>query len=139
MFQVQMDKSIANDEWISDEEVKLSAKDLPHLPAYHVVIRPVSIRARTKGGVFLPDKVKDDVAYLTTVGKVLKLGDMAYKDKDKFPNGPWCKVGDYVCYAKLTGQKFVFKGVKLLLIYDDQVIMKIDNPKDLDTTYNLSN
>jgi co-chaperonin GroES (HSP10) len=139
MFSVQMDKSIDNGEWITDEGVKLNKKDLPALPAYHVLLRPVSVRAKTKGGIYLPDKVKDDVAYLTTIGKVLKLGEIAYKDTTKFPNGPWCSEGDYVCYGKHTGQKFVFKGVKLLLVYDDQIIMKLDNPKDLDTTYNLSN
>ena len=139
MFNVQMDKAIDNGEWITDEGVKLDKKDLPTLPAYHVLIRPVSIRAKTKGGVYLPDKVKDDVAYLTTIGKVLKIGEIAYKDTTKFPNGPWCSEGDYVCYGKHTGQKFVFKGVKLLLVYDDQIIMRLDNPKDLDTTYNLSN
>lgn len=139
MFNVQMDKSIDNGEWITDEDVKLNKKDLPALPAYHVLLRPVSVRAKTKGGIYLPDKVKDDVAYLTTIGKVLKLGEIAYKDTTKFPNGPWCSEGDYVCYGKHTGQKFVFKGVKLLLVYDDQIIMKLDNPKDLDTTYNLSN
>lgn len=139
MFAVQMDKAIDNGEWITDEEVKINKKDLPALPAYHVLLRPVSIRSKTKGGIYLPDKVKDDVSYLTTLGKVLKLGDIAYKDTVKFPNGPWCQEGDYVCYGKHTGQKFVFKGVKLLLVYDDQIIMKIGNPKDLDTTYNLSN
>jgi len=139
MFNVQMDKAIDNGEWITDEGVKLDKKDLPTLPAYHVLIRPVSIRAKTKGGVYLPDKVKDDVAYLTTIGKVLKIGEIAYKDTTKFPNGPWCSEGDYVCYGKHIGQKFVFKGVKLLLVYDDQIIMKLDNPKDLDTTYSLSN
>ena len=39
--------------------------------------------------------VKDDISYLTTVGRVLKLGDLAYKDPDKFPNGVWCKENDY--------------------------------------------
>ena len=87
----------------------------------------------------LPDSVKSDIAYLTTVGKVLSLGDLAYKDEDKFPNGNWCNVGDYVCYTKHAGQKLFYKNVKLLLLYDDQIMMKVGDPKDLDTTYNLSN
>jgi co-chaperonin GroES (HSP10) len=81
----------------------------------------------------LPE-ARDDIAYLTTVGRVLKVGELAYEDKEKFLGGAWCRVGDYVCYQKLTGTKFVYKGVKLLLLFDDQVIMKVDNPEDLDTT-----
>ena len=84
-------------------------------------------------------QLKDDIAYLTTVGKVLSLGDLAYKDEDKFPNGNWCNVGDYVCYAKHAGQKLFYKNVRLLLLYDDQIMMRVGDPKDLDTTYNLSN
>jgi len=76
---------------------------------------------------------------LTTVGKVLAIGDTAYDDDDKFPKGPWCSVGDYVCYGKHTGQKFFYKGVRMLLMFDDQVSMVIKDPKELDPTYNLSN
>jgi co-chaperonin GroES (HSP10) len=112
---------------------------LPELPGFHVLVQPVSIKKKTKGGIILPDKVKDDIAYLTTVGKVLKLGDLAYKDTEKFPNGQWCKSGDYVCYGKFSGQKFVYKGLKLLLLFDDQIIMKVSEPALLDPTYNLSN
>ena len=103
------------------------------------MIQQVSIKKETKGGIILPDRVKDDVAYLTTVGKVIKQGDLAYKDKEKFPLGPWCSTGDYVCYAKYTGQKFVYKGLKLLLIFDYQVIMRVEQPSLLDPTYHLSN
>jgi co-chaperonin GroES (HSP10) len=141
MQAVKLDKAFDNGEWISDEEeVKaLDGKELPDLPGYHVLVRPVSIRQKTKGGIFLPDKTKDDIAYLTTIGKVLKLGKLAYNEKDKYPFGAWCKENDYVCYGKHSGQKFVYKGVRLLLLFDDQIIMRVENPKDLDPTYNLSN
>ena len=110
---------------------------LPSLPGYHILVRPVSIREKLKVDYYYLIQLKDDVAYLTTVGKVLSLGDLAYKDEDKFPNGKWCDVGDYVCYARHAGQKLYYKGVRLLLLFDDQIMMKVDEPKDLDTTYNL--
>jgi co-chaperonin GroES (HSP10) len=140
MQAVAMEKSIDNSDWVTDEnEVKIDMNSLPELPGFHVLVQPVSIKKKTKGGIILPDKVKDDIAYLTTVGKVLKLGDLAYKDTEKFPNGQWCKSGDYVCYGKFSGQKFVYKGLKLLLLFDDQIIMKVSEPALLDPTYNLSN
>ena len=133
-----MGKSISNSDWISDEDNDIKKEELPELPGYYVLVKPVSIKKETKGGIILPDTVRDDIAYLTTVGKVLKLGDLAYDDKEKFPLGSWCEEGDYVAYGKLIGQKFVYKGVKLLL-FDDQIIMKVDNPVSLDPTFNLSN
>ncbi len=133
-----MQNSIDNADWITPTAVKLNSKELPDVPGYHVMIRPVSLREKTKGGIYLPDKVVDDISYLTTIGQVIKLGDLAYEDSEKFPKGKWCEVGDYVCYGKLTGQKFVYKGIKLLLLFDDQIIMRVEDPKYLDTTYNLS-
>ena len=138
MRTIKMEKAVNNNEWIEDEE-KADPEVLPSLPGYHILVRPVSVKSKTKGGLLLPDSVKDDVAYLTTVGTVLAVGDLAYKDEDKFPNGKWCDVGDYVCYARHAGQKLYYKGIRLLLLFDDQVMMKVDEPTNLDMTYNLAN
>ena len=138
MRTIKMERAVNNNEWIENEE-KADPEVLPNLPGYHILVRPVSVKSKTKGGLLLPDSVKDDVAYLTTVGKVLAVGDLAYKDEDKFPNGKWCDVGDYVCYARHAGQKLYYKGVRLLLLFDDQIMMKVDEPTNLDMTYNLAN
>jgi len=138
MQQVHLGKGLKNDLWISDEIEKADPEVLPEIPGYHVLVRPVSVKSTTKGGIYIPDSTKDDMAYLTTVGKVLSVGKLAYEDKDKFPLGPWCKVGDYVCYGKHAGQKLYYKSVRLILLFDDQVILKVENPKDLDPTFNLS-
>tara|TARA_Y100001951_G_C11274975_1_gene261288 strand:+ start:339 stop:758 length:420 start_codon:yes stop_codon:yes gene_type:complete len=137
MQTVAMEKAIKNDMWVSNEDLPLP-KVLPELPGFNILVRPVSIKSQTKGGIFIPDSTKDDMAYLTTVGEVIILGDVAYQDKEKFPKGPWCKVGDYICYGKHSGQKIQYKGLKFILLYDDQIIMKVENPKTLDPTFNLS-
>jgi co-chaperonin GroES (HSP10) len=78
------------------------------------------------------------MAFLTTVGRVLALGGLAYQDEAKFSTGPWCSIGDYVCYGKHAGVKMLYKGVRLLLLFDDQVMMRVENAKYLDPTFNLS-
>ena len=138
MQQAHLGKSIKNDMWITEEEEESTPDVLPELPGFHVLVRPVSIKEKTKGGILLPNSTKDDMSYLTTIGEVIKIGDLAYGDKDKFPKGPWCQLGDYVCYAKHAGQKIQYKNVKMLLLYDDQVIMKVQDPKFLDPTFNLT-
>ena len=138
MQQAHLGKTIKNDIWITDEEYSDTPNVLPELPGFHVLVRPVSVKEKTKGGILIPNSTKEDMSYLTTVGKVIKIGDLAYNDTDKFPKGPWCKEGDYICYAKHAGQKIQYKEVKMLLLYDDQVIMKVQDPKYLDPTFNLS-
>jgi co-chaperonin GroES (HSP10) len=137
MQQVHMGKGMKNDAWITEVETP-DPVVLPELPGYHVLIRPVSVKSITKGGIFIPDSTKDDMSYLTTVGKVLALGDLAYKDPDKFPHGAWCKKDDYICYGKHAGQKLFYKSVRLILLFDDQIILRVEDPKDLDPTFNLT-
>ena len=137
MQQVSLAKTIKNDMWITEDE-KSDPNILPELPGFHVLVRPVSIKEKTKGGILLPNSTKDDMSYLTTIGEVIKIGDLAYNDNEKFPKGPWCQLGDYVCYAKHAGQKIQYKNVKMILLYDDQVIMKVQDPKFLDPTFNLT-
>ena len=138
MQQAHLGKSIKNDMWITEEEDESTPDVLPELPGFHVLVRPVSVKEKTKGGILIPNSTKEDMSYLTTVGKVIKIGNLAYNDTDKFPKGPWCKEGDYICYAKHAGQKIQYKEVKMILLYDDQVIMKVEDPKYLDPTFNLS-
>jgi len=138
MQQAHLGKTIKNDMWITNEEEETTPDILPELPGFHVLVRPVSVKEKTKGGIIIPNSTKEDMSYLTTVGKVIKIGNLAYNDTDKFPKGPWCKKGDYICYAKHAGQKIQYKEVKMLLLYDDQVIMKVQDPKYLDPTFNLS-
>ena len=81
-MQVQaLNKAIKNDQWITGFEEDISDPDiLPDIPGYHVLVRPISVKTKTKGGIYLPDSTKDDIAYLTTVGKVLKIGDHHIKE-----------------------------------------------------------
>ena len=137
MQQVQMGKAVKNNLWITDPEEVDDPEVLPELPGFHVLVRPVSVKSQTKGGILLPDSTKDDISYLTTVGKVIPIGDLAYIDIDKFPAGAWCSIGDYVCYGKHAGTKLFYKGVRLILLFDDQITMRVEDPKDLDPTFNL--
>jgi co-chaperonin GroES (HSP10) len=137
MQQVHVGKALKNDVWITKNKQE-DPDILPELPGYHVLVRPVSIKQETKGGILLPDSTREDMAYLTTVGKVVAIGDLAYADEEKFTKGPWCKIDDYVCYGKHTGQKIKYKGIKYILLYDDQIIMRVESPKTLDPTFNLT-
>jgi co-chaperonin GroES (HSP10) len=135
--------SIKNDEWLSDQDIG-DPKPLPRIPGHFILVRPVSIRGITKGGIILSDATKDDIQSLTTVGRVLSVGETAYTKESIFPPDPfsneitpWCKVGDYVAYGKFAGIKVRYKGVKVIMLNDDEVLMVVDDPGSLDQHYNL--
>tara|TARA_R110002020_G_scaffold456398_1_gene672830 strand:- start:208 stop:627 length:420 start_codon:yes stop_codon:yes gene_type:complete len=139
MRQPALAKAIKNDQWIDAIDEDKDPEILPRIPGFHILVKPCSVKNKTKGGIFIPDSTQDDMAYLTTVGRVIVMGEISYADKSKFPNGPWCEVGDYVCYGKHSGSKLFYQGQRFILLFDDQILMTVDSPKHLDPTYNLSN
>ena len=65
----------------------------------------------------------------TTVLFVVALGPDAYKDKDRFPSGPWCKEGDFVLIRAYAGTRFKIHGREFRLINDDTVEAVVDDPR----------
>ena len=66
---------------------------------------------------------------LSTIGVVLDMGQQAYADKDRFPTGPWCKVGDYVMFRMNTGTRFKVGGVEYRLMNDDSIEATVNDPR----------
>lgn len=67
----------------------------------------------------------------TTVLFVLKMGDLAYSDKEKFPTGPWCKEGDFILVRTYTGTRVKIHGKELRIINDDQVDAVVEDPRGI--------
>ena len=130
MQNVKYSGAVKNDDWITEKLVP-DPDPLPALPGYHILIRPVSIRKETKGGILLPDQFQEDVKYLTTVGKVLAVGQSAYQDENKFPNGPWCKQGDWVVFGRYAGSRLRIEGGEVRLLNDDEILGTVDSPEDI--------
>ena len=75
-------------------------KMLPDPVGYRMLLKPYIPEKKTKGGILLSDKTTETMEMTTVVGLVIKMGDLCYKDKDKFPEGPWCKAGQFVIYGR---------------------------------------
>jgi len=69
--------------------------------------------------------------HATTVLFVLRVGPDAYKDTAKFPNGAWCKEGDFVLVRTYSGTRFKIFGKEFRLINDDQVDAVVEDPRGL--------
>ena len=67
----------------------------------------------------------------TPVLFVLKLGPDAYKDERKFPNGPWCKAGDFILTRPMAGSRVKIHGREFRLINDDSVEAVVDDPRGI--------
>lgn len=123
--------SKTNSEWSNDKVLDLKKVKLPKIPNWKLLIEPIRLKPKTKGGIILPDKSRTDIETFTNIGKVLIIGDTAYKDA-RFEGKPWCKVGDYIVFSRHSAARFKWKGYRLALLPDDKVDMVIEDPNDLD-------
>ena len=63
---------------------------LPQPTGWRVLVMPYKGRGKTEGGVFMPEDVVEREALATVVSYVIRVGPLAYKDKDKFGvSEPW--------------------------------------------------
>jgi len=67
----------------------------------------------------------------TTVLFVMRVGPDAFKDPAKFPNGAWCKTGDFVIVRAYAGTRFKIYGKEFRIINDDQVEAVVDDPRGI--------
>ena len=82
------------------------------------------------GGIIIAPEALDKFRIATTCGYVLKMGDLAYADKDKF-NKPWCKVGDWVMFARYAGARLPIEGGEVRILNDDEVLGTIKDPESV--------
>jgi len=104
---------------------------MPRPTGWRMLILPYRGKKMSDGGIYIPDKTLDDGQVQTVVGYVLKMGPLAYADKDKFPDGPWCKEKSWVVFARYAGSRFRIEGGEVRILNDDEVLATIDDPEDI--------
>ena len=104
---------------------------MPTPTGWRILVLPYRGKGKTDGGIYLPDAVVQEQTVSTQVGYVLKVGDLAYLDTEKFPTGPWCAEGDWVMFARYSGSRFKIDGGEVRILNDDEVLAKILEPEDI--------
>ena len=104
---------------------------LPSPTGWRILILPYRGVGKTSGGIALPKEAVEQQHVSTQVGYVLKVGDLAYKDPEKFPVGPWCKEKDWVMFARYAGSRFSIDGGEVRILNDDEILARISDPEDV--------
>ena len=113
------------------EKKKDELEKVPQPSGWRMVLFPLKLQGKTKGGVLLTDDTVTESQVTTNICKVLKMGPECYKDKEKFPSGPWCKEGDWVLITRYAGSRIRIDGGELRIIYDDEILAVVDDPRDI--------
>lgn len=113
------------------EEPKQEQKptQLPKVKGYRILCAVPQVDDKYESGLIKADKTRHIEEHSTVVLFVIKLGDMAYQDKDRFPTGPWCKEGDFVITRAYSGTRIKIHGKEFRIINDDTVEAVVDDPR----------
>jgi len=102
---------------------------IPEPSGYKLLIKPLEVQEKTESGIYMPDALKSAEQTASVIGFVVKMGPDAYKDEGKFPNGPYCKEGDFVIFRSYSGTRFKIEKQEFRLINDDTVEAVVSDPR----------
>ena len=113
------------------KDPKTNLEKLPNPTGWRLLVMPFRVKEETKGGIIIAQETLDRARTAVQVGYVLKMGDLCYKDEDKFQTGPWCKEKDWVIFARYAGSRMEIDGGEIRMLNDDEVLGTIENPEDI--------
>ena len=131
-------KSALLDQYAEDkkelkEKRKSITNEMEKLPlpvGWRILVLPFEASKKSKGGIIYSDDAVERASIASTCGNVLAMGSQTY-DKEKFPEGPWCKKGDWVVFARYAGSRIRIQGGEVRLLNDDEILATIKNPEDI--------
>lgn len=105
---------------------------VPKPVGYHVLVAMPEVE-ETYGdsGIIKSSKEMHFDNILSMVGLVVDMGSQCYSDPERFPTGPWCKVGEYVMFRMNSGTRFKVGGKEFRLMNDDSIEAVVSDPRQI--------
>ena len=113
------------------QEEATKAKLLPEPKGFRILCAVPHVEEEFEGGIIKADDTKRVEEQTTVVLFVVKLGNLAYKDAERFPTGAWCKEGDFVLTRPYSGTRVVIHGREFRIINDDTVEAVVEDPRGI--------
>ena len=113
------------------KEVTNEKAKLPTPTGWRILVLPFRMDEKSKGGVLFSNETIDKQQVASQCGNILAMGPQCYTDKERYPEGPWCKVNDWIMFARYAGSRIKIDGGEMRLLNDDEVLATIDSPEDI--------
>ena len=113
------------------KEVTKEKAKLPEPTGWRLIVLPFKMDERTKGGIIMNESTLEKQQVASQCGNVLAMGPQCYTDKERYPEGPWCKVGDWVIFARYAGSRIQIEGGEIRLLNEDEILATVKNPEDI--------
>ena len=114
---------------LNPENIKKQKSQLPAPSGWPLLVLPFTPKEKSRGGIFYAQESLEKLRIAVNCGYVLKMGPLAYYDKEKFPTGPWCKEGQWVVFARYAGSRLPIEDGEVRILNDDEVLGTISDPE----------
>jgi co-chaperonin GroES (HSP10) len=131
LAQEVVEQKIVSDDGPKEESPKI-ASQLPEPRGYKLLIALPEIDEATDGGIIKSVQSQHEESIATVVGFVMSMGSDAYVSYTRFPNGPYCEVGDWVVFRAFSGTRLKIHGKEFRLINDDTVEAVVTDPRGVE-------
>ena len=129
-LQEKYEEQYKNENKKQEDLSKKESSKLPKPTGWRLLVLPFKMKEKTKGGIIMSDVTIERQQVASQCGLVVALGDQCY-DKERYPEGPWCKKGDWVVFARYAGSRIQIDGGEVRLLNDDEILATIENPEDI--------
>ena len=127
-----LNDAYTDDGKVPEEGLSQSVLDMiPQPTGWRLALLPFRSAGTSKGGIVLTKETTERTQLATNVGYVLKLGPLAYSDESKFPNGAWCKAGDWVVFGRYAGSRIQIEGGEIRFLNDDEILGIVSDPESI--------
>jgi len=113
------------------KQITKESTKLPQPTGWRILVLPFKMGEKTKGGILMGQDTVEKQQVASQCGNVLAMGPDCYRDKNRYKQGPWCKVGDWVMFARYAGSRIKIEGGEVRLLNDDEILATIKNPEDI--------
>ena len=114
---------------LTDDELE---QQLPRPVGYRVLVAlPEIEKTYADTSVLKTDKEMHHDYIMSIMGLVVDMGAGAYEDKERFPDGAWCKEGDFVMFRANSGTRFKVAGKEYRLLNDDSIEAVVSDPRGI--------
>ena len=113
------------------KEITKETTKLPKPTGWRMLVLPFRMKEKTDAGLLIGSETIDRQQVASQCGNILAMGDACYADKDRYPSGPWCAVGDWVVFARYAGSRIEIEGGEVRLLNDDEILATVQDPTDI--------
>lgn len=131
--QADLERRIAEYNIAFDKQEELMEKEIGlYIPmdeygAYRILAKAIIIPEKSKGGIYKTSHSIQETKREYDVGLVVGIGPQAFRESDRFPFGPTCKVGDWIAFSRFEQSCIKFNTYDCFFLNDDKIRIPVPN------------